>query len=186
MPNINALSLILQKIWARLKFLWQTDRHTGQTDEWDLMFPAFAKGGGQKFVTGDFKPHEYVVLCHSREISVYYIWLQCILSMTPYLGLKIFRMTWTGLPLMYQTRLLWPCQFALAPPLVNGRWLNRKHCTLWLQNIGRFINTIYCNTRLYIIHFFIVMWHEGLFMGKPKSRTCLLLKSAEDVFTRWF
>ena len=25
MPNINALSLILQKIWARLKFLWQTD-----------------------------------------------------------------------------------------------------------------------------------------------------------------
>ena len=26
MPNINALSLILQKIWARLKFLWQTDR----------------------------------------------------------------------------------------------------------------------------------------------------------------
>ena len=29
MPNINALSLILQKIWPRLKFLWQTD---GQTD----------------------------------------------------------------------------------------------------------------------------------------------------------
>ena len=25
MPNINALSLILQKIWARLKFLWQTE-----------------------------------------------------------------------------------------------------------------------------------------------------------------
>ena len=24
-PNINALSLILQKIWARLKFLWQTE-----------------------------------------------------------------------------------------------------------------------------------------------------------------
>ena len=38
MPNINALSLILQKIWARLKFLWQTDRGTdrgtdGQTNE---------------------------------------------------------------------------------------------------------------------------------------------------------
>ena len=29
MPSINALSLILQKIWARLKFLWQTD---GRTD----------------------------------------------------------------------------------------------------------------------------------------------------------
>ena len=28
MPNINALSLILQKIWARLKFLWQTDGWT--------------------------------------------------------------------------------------------------------------------------------------------------------------
>ena len=30
MPNINALSLILQKIWARLKFLWQRwmDRQT--------------------------------------------------------------------------------------------------------------------------------------------------------------
>ena len=25
MPSINALSLILQKIWSRLKFLWQTD-----------------------------------------------------------------------------------------------------------------------------------------------------------------
>ena len=25
MPNINALSLILQKIWVRLKILWQTD-----------------------------------------------------------------------------------------------------------------------------------------------------------------
>ena len=33
MPNINALSLILQKIWARLKFLWQTDGGTdGQTE----------------------------------------------------------------------------------------------------------------------------------------------------------
>ena len=33
MPNINALSLILQKIWARLKFLWQTDGRTeGQRD----------------------------------------------------------------------------------------------------------------------------------------------------------
>ena len=33
MPNINALSLILQKIWARLKFLWQRDWQTdGQTD----------------------------------------------------------------------------------------------------------------------------------------------------------
>ena len=29
MPNISVLSLILQKIWARLKFLWQTD---GLTD----------------------------------------------------------------------------------------------------------------------------------------------------------
>ena len=48
MPNINALSLILQKIWARLKFLWQTDgRIDRQTDEWVLMFPTFAKGGGQ-------------------------------------------------------------------------------------------------------------------------------------------
>ena len=46
MPNTNALSLILQKIWARLKFLWQTDGRTdrgmdGQTDEWVLMSPAF-------------------------------------------------------------------------------------------------------------------------------------------------
>ena len=29
MPSINALSLILQKIWARLKFLWRTE---GRTD----------------------------------------------------------------------------------------------------------------------------------------------------------
>ena len=45
MPNINALSLILQKIWARLKFVWQTD---GQMDEWDLMSPRFRESGGQK------------------------------------------------------------------------------------------------------------------------------------------
>ena len=48
-PNINAVSLKLQKIWARLKFLWQTEGQTNrQTDEWDLMSPDFAKGGGQK------------------------------------------------------------------------------------------------------------------------------------------
>ena len=48
MPNINALSLILQKIWARLKFLWQRDWQTDRlTDEWVLISPAFAKGGGQ-------------------------------------------------------------------------------------------------------------------------------------------
>ena len=39
MPYFNALSLILQKIWARLKFLWQMDK-------WVLMSPAFVKGGG--------------------------------------------------------------------------------------------------------------------------------------------
>ena len=45
--NINALSLILQKIWARLKFLWQTEGwRDGQTDEWVLMSPAFAKARG--------------------------------------------------------------------------------------------------------------------------------------------
>ena len=33
MSNINTLSLILQKIWTRLKFLWQADARTeGQTD----------------------------------------------------------------------------------------------------------------------------------------------------------
>ena len=53
MPNINALSLILQKIWARLQFLWQTDGGTdGQrdrrTDKWVLMSPAFAKARGTK------------------------------------------------------------------------------------------------------------------------------------------
>ena len=32
-PNINALLLILQTIWARFKFLWQTEGQTdGQTD----------------------------------------------------------------------------------------------------------------------------------------------------------
>ena len=45
MPNINALSLILQKIWARFKFLWQTDRKTDRrmNKEWVLMFAAFNK-----------------------------------------------------------------------------------------------------------------------------------------------
>ena len=47
-PNINALSLILQKIWARLMFLWRKDRQRdGQTNEWVLMSPTFAKSGGQ-------------------------------------------------------------------------------------------------------------------------------------------
>ena len=40
-PNINALSFILQKILARLKY---NDR---QTDEWVLMSFAFVKGGKQ-------------------------------------------------------------------------------------------------------------------------------------------
>ena len=52
MLNINTLSLILQKIWARLKFLWQTDgRRDGQTDEWDLMSPRFRESGGQLWFT---------------------------------------------------------------------------------------------------------------------------------------
>ena len=34
MPSIKALSVIVQKLWPRLKFLWQTDGQTeGQTDE---------------------------------------------------------------------------------------------------------------------------------------------------------
>ena len=41
----NALSLILQKIWARLKFLWQID---GQTDQWVLMSPLSQKAGDNK------------------------------------------------------------------------------------------------------------------------------------------
>ena len=41
MPSIKALSVIVQKLWPRLKFLWQTDRQRGQTDEWDLMSPRF-------------------------------------------------------------------------------------------------------------------------------------------------
>ena len=61
-PNIKALSLILQKIWARLKFLWQTDRqgHTeGRTDKCILMTPASSKGGGQQlqaYVKFHYKP----------------------------------------------------------------------------------------------------------------------------------
>ena len=49
MPNIKALPVIVQKLWPRLKFLWQTDRQTeGRTDEWDLMSPRFRESGGQK------------------------------------------------------------------------------------------------------------------------------------------
>ena len=51
MPNFNALSLILQKIWARLKILWWTDRWTdrqteGWTDKWVLMSPRFRERRG--------------------------------------------------------------------------------------------------------------------------------------------
>ena len=53
MPSFKALSVIVQKLWQRLKFLWQTDRQTdgrtgGQTDEWELISPRFPESGGQK------------------------------------------------------------------------------------------------------------------------------------------
>ena len=48
MPNINALSLILQKIWAMLKFLWQTDWGTDrQTDE--FQGPLFSQKAGDNY-----------------------------------------------------------------------------------------------------------------------------------------
>ena len=40
MPNINGLSLILQKIWVRLKFLWQTD---GQMSVVAVTLPIYCK-----------------------------------------------------------------------------------------------------------------------------------------------
>ena len=47
MANINAQSLILQKIWAMLKFCdRQTDGQRDGTDEWVLISPAFAKAEG--------------------------------------------------------------------------------------------------------------------------------------------
>ena len=39
MPNNNALSLIIQKIWTSLKFLWRTETDR-RTDEWALTCPA--------------------------------------------------------------------------------------------------------------------------------------------------
>ena len=51
MLNINALSLALQKIWARLKFLWRTERTEGRTDEWDLMSPRFREAGDTNWVS---------------------------------------------------------------------------------------------------------------------------------------
>ena len=46
MPNINALSLILQKIWARLTFLWRTEGRTDRRMRFNV--PAFAKDEAQK------------------------------------------------------------------------------------------------------------------------------------------
>ena len=46
MPNINALSLILQKIWARLKFLGRTDRGTDRRMSSNV--PLFCKRRGTK------------------------------------------------------------------------------------------------------------------------------------------
>ena len=56
MPNINALSSILQKIWARLKF-FLTDRQ--MDGRMSLMSPAFVKGGGQIC--------DFAVLCDAHE-----------------------------------------------------------------------------------------------------------------------
>ena len=64
MPNIDALSLKLQKNWARLKFLWQTD-------EGVLMSPRFCKsagwGGGKKF--------------HSDVLSRAYYWMDVLVPL---------------------------------------------------------------------------------------------------------
>ena len=44
MPSIKVLPVIVQKLWRRLRFLWQTD---GQTDgKSDLKSPRFRKSGG--------------------------------------------------------------------------------------------------------------------------------------------
>ena len=57
MPNINALSLILHKIRAMLKFLWETDRLTdrqtdGRTNE--FLCPLLSrKAGDKKYDTAD-------------------------------------------------------------------------------------------------------------------------------------
>ena len=54
MPSIKALPVMVQKLWPRLKFLWQTDRQTDRrTDEWDLMSPRFRESGGQKTLLKD-------------------------------------------------------------------------------------------------------------------------------------
>ena len=42
MWNMKAVPITVQKLWPRLKFLWQRDGGTdGRTDEWDLMSPTF-------------------------------------------------------------------------------------------------------------------------------------------------
>ena len=59
MPSIKVLPVIVQKLWPRLKFLWQTE---GQTDEWDLMSPALAPNG--RHFVGFFKANinSYILL----------------------------------------------------------------------------------------------------------------------------
>ena len=47
-PNINAVSLKLQKIWARLKFLWQRDRRIDRQMSFNV--PRFRERRGTKII----------------------------------------------------------------------------------------------------------------------------------------
>ena len=70
--NLKALSVIVQKLWPRLKFLWQTDRQRDRlTDEWDLMSSRFRESGGQKFKWWDEMNLLFNVTIN--DISVMYV-----------------------------------------------------------------------------------------------------------------
>ena len=102
MRNINALSLILQKIWARLKFLWQIDRQTNgrtvrKTDRRiSFNFPRFRERQGTKRQLEWQESNK----CMCRQQYMY----------------------------RYISMLLWP--FGLKEYFVKGRWSFAVH-VLW-------------------------------------------------------
>ena len=91
MPNINVISLILQKIWAMLKFLWQTEGRTnkpidGRTNGFLCPSPYFAKVRGQNSVLNNCSVDwEFCMPSSNRLVSSWIhskIWLKrCILPL---------------------------------------------------------------------------------------------------------
>ena len=101
MPNINVISLILQKIWAMLKFLWQTEGRTnkpidGRTNGFLCPPPPISQkyGGEIAFWTivvliGSFACRARIDWCLA-EFTVRYDWSDAFCGWSIFFSFSIF------------------------------------------------------------------------------------------------